>query len=93
MRAVRKSATARINAMVGQMERLGMAEYMAYISNKRQLFFTNFLAGLWRGLGIAVGFSILGAIVIALLQRLALENLPGIGDFLADVVRMVQRKL
>jgi hypothetical protein len=93
MRTIRKSAAARMGAMVSQMERLGLAEYLAYAQNKRLLFRTNFMAGLWRGLGIAVGFSILGAVLIAIIQRLAVSNLPGIGDFLADVVRMAQRKL
>jgi len=54
---------------------------------------TNFLAGLMRGMGFAVGFSILGAVVVVLVQRLALENLPLIGAFFAEVVRMVQVKL
>ncbi|MDR1262218.1 MAG: DUF5665 domain-containing protein [Oscillospiraceae bacterium] len=93
MRSIRKSAAMRAQVMVEQMERLGLAEYVQYMQNKRRLLWTNFLAGVSRGLGIAVGFSILGAVLIALLQRLAVANLPGIGDFLADVVRMVQRKL
>ncbi|MDR1569406.1 MAG: DUF5665 domain-containing protein [Oscillospiraceae bacterium] len=93
MRSIRRSAAMRAQVMVEQMERLGLAEYVSYLQNRRRLFWTNFLAGVSRGLGIAVGFSILGAILIALLQRLAVVNLPGIGDFLADVVRMVQRKL
>ena len=46
-----------------------------------------------RGLGFAVGFSLLGALVVVLVRWLALENLPGIGKFFAEVVRMVQRNL
>ncbi|MDR1599033.1 MAG: DUF5665 domain-containing protein [Oscillospiraceae bacterium] len=93
MRSIRKSAAMRAQAVVKQMESLGLAEYVQYTQNIRRMFWTNFLSGMARGLGIAVGFSILGAVLITLLQRLAVENLPGIGNFLADVVRMVQRKL
>lgn len=93
MRSFRRTAAMRAQVMIEQMERLGLAEYLSYMQNRRMLFWTNFLAGVSRGLGIAVGFSILGAVLIALLQRIAVINLPGIGDFLADVVRMVQRKL
>jgi hypothetical protein len=83
----------RAQAMIEQMERMGLAEYVQYLSSTRRLLWTNFLGGMARGLGIAVGFSILGAILIVLVQRLAVENMPLIGNFLADVVRMVQRKL
>lgn len=93
MRAIRKSALARMNGLVSQMEKLGLGEYMAYVKNRKQLLWTNFVAGLARGLGMAIGFSVLGAIVILLLQRLAIFNLPVIGEFLAEIVRMVQHKL
>ena len=71
----------------------GFTEYVMYLQDRRRLLATNFLAGLMRGMGFAVGFSILGAVVVVLVQRLALENLPLIGAFFAEVVRMVQVKL
>lgn len=71
----------------------GFTEYVMYLQDRRRLLLTNFLAGVMRGMGFAIGFSILGAIVVVLVQRLALENLPGIGEFFAEVVRMVQIKL
>lgn len=70
-----------------------LTEYLEYLQNRRRLFLTNFVAGVMRGMGFAVGFSILGAIVVSIVQKLALANLPGIGDFFAEVVRMVQMRL
>lgn len=93
MRAVRKSAVVRMQALVSQMEKLGLEEYMAYVQNRKRLLWTNFLSGVARGLGMAIGFSVLGAIAIILLQRVAVLNLPVIGEFLAEIVRMVQHKL
>ena len=46
-----------------------------------------------RGFGFALGFSILSAVIVIVVQRLALANLPVIGEFFAEVVRMVQLKL
>ena len=74
-------------------ERESLAEYGQYLQDRRRLLATNFLAGMMRGLGFAVGFSLLGALVVVLVRWLALENLPGIGKFFAEVVRMVQRNL
>ncbi len=70
-----------------------LAEYMDYLQNRRRLFLTNFGAGMMRGMGFAVGFSILGAVVIYLIRNLALANLPLLGDFFAEVVHMVQMRL
>ncbi|MDR0898210.1 MAG: DUF5665 domain-containing protein [Oscillospiraceae bacterium] len=76
-----------------QQEWAGFTEYVMYLQNRRRLLITNFLAGMMRGMGFAVGFSILGAVVVLLIQRLALANLPGIGDFFAEIVKMVQLKM
>ena len=70
-----------------------MAEFVGYLQDRRNLLLTNFLAGLMRGLGFALGFSILSAVIVVVVQRLALANLPVIGEFFAEVVRMVQLKL
>jgi hypothetical protein len=76
-----------------QQEWAGFTEYVMYLQDRRRLLITNFLAGMMRGMGFAVGFSILGAVVVLVIQRLALANLPGIGDFFAEIVKMVQLKM
>ena len=78
-----------LDRLLSKMERMNFEEYLRYVNNRRKQFAVNFMAGLARGLGAAVGFSILGAMVIVILQRLVTANIPGIGGFLADVVRMV----
>lgn len=78
-----------LERIIAAMERIKLEEYLRYVDDRKRQFRVNFMAGVARGLGAAVGFSILGAIVIAVLQRLVTENMPGIGGFLADVVRMV----
>lgn len=75
------------------LEKFNLAEYMEMLNNPRRYIITNFLGGLARGLGIAVGFTILGALVIMLLRRLMYLNLPFIGDFIADIVLIVQENL
>jgi hypothetical protein len=66
---------------------------MEMLNNPRRYVMINFIGGLSRGVGIAIGFTILGAIVIMLLKRLMLLNLPLIGDFIADIVLIVQQNL
>jgi len=72
------------------MEKMKLAEYIELLNNPKKLLWVNFIAGVARGLGTAVGFTILFAIIIYFLQKLVLLKLPLIGDFIADIVRMVQ---
>ncbi len=58
-----------------------------------QLIWRNLLAGVTRGIGIALGFTFFAATIIWLLQALGKLNLPIIGDYIADIVRIVQRQL
>lgn len=73
--------------------RLRLEEILPTLTNPRRMVFTSFLGGVARGLGIAVGFTILGAVLMVILQGLAAQNLPVIGSFIAEIVRIVQTQL
>ena len=75
------------------LEQLQLAEYLRYVQDTRRLMRTQFVSGLFRGMGMAVGFTILGAVLVMLLQALAQRNLPVIGDSLAHLVAIVQSRL
>ena len=83
----------RVRELCLTLEKMRLTEYMRYLNDVRRLLWVNFLTGLARGFGTAIGFTILGAIAIAVLQRVAVDNLPVIGRFLAEVVRIVQENL
>jgi len=53
----------------------------------------DFASGVVRGLGMAVGFTLLGAAVIYFLQKMALLNLPVLSGFIAELVKMVQQQM
>jgi len=83
----------KIEGLSIQIEKLNLAEYLDLLRNPRRLIITNFLAGLARGFGMAVGFTLLGALLIYFLQYLMILRLPLIGDFIADIIRIVQYEL
>ena len=49
--------------------------------------------GAARGIGFSIGFTVLGALLLYILQSIALANLPIIGRFLAELVRIVESNL
>ena len=82
-----------IDRWIASMERLRLADYVRYVDDRKRLFWTSFFSGVARGVGMAVGFTILGAILVIILQDLARHNLPLIGDMLAQIVSVVQKQL
>ena len=88
-REERKALLDRIGELSQRMEKFNLAEYIDLLNNPRRYLMVNFLAGLFRGFGIALGMTLLGALILWFLQRLVRLNLPIIGDFIADLVRIV----
>jgi hypothetical protein len=57
------------------------------------LLWLNLISGMARGLGMAIGFTLLGALLVYVLQRSVLQNLPIIGRVIAELVKIVERQL
>lgn len=75
------------------LEKTRVAEYIELINNRKRFFYINFIQGLVRGFGMAVGFTALGALFIYFLKVLIKLNIPLIGDFITDIVKIVQENL
>lgn len=90
MKESRRSMAKRMEEHLQQLEQLHLADYLRYAQDTRRLIRTQFLGGLFRGLGMAVGFTILGAVLILVLNALAQRNLPIIGDLLTQIMEIVR---
>ncbi|MFY9114963.1 MAG: DUF5665 domain-containing protein [Dethiobacteria bacterium] len=90
---VQQTLISRIQKLSQDIERLNMAEYISLINDPGRFMKINFAAGLARGLGFALGATFFAALVIYILQRMMVLNLPLIGDFIADLVKIVQEHL
>ncbi|MEF9973564.1 MAG: DUF5665 domain-containing protein [Clostridia bacterium] len=83
----------RLEQVLGRMERMHLEDYLCYISDKKRYAWFVFWTGVLRGLGTAVGFTVLGAALVVILQQVVNHNIPLIGNFLAEVVRVVEKKV
>ena len=83
----------RLNQLSLLLENLKLADYLKHLGNTKRMLWVNFLGGLARGFGIAIGFTLLGAIVLYFLQKTLLNNLPVIGNIIADIVKIANDKL
>lgn len=83
----------RIEQLVQRLEFLHLDAFLRYVHDWRKRLFFDFLSGIARGVGFSIGFSILGALLLYVLRNMALSNLPVIGQFVAQLVRIVESNL
>lgn len=67
-------------------------EYARYLYSPRRMMMSNFVAGLARGIGMALGFSLLGAFVVYFLEQFINRNIPALGEFIANVIAAAQAR-
>ena len=60
--------------------------------NNKEIIKRNFLAGIFRGIGIGIGFTLITAIIVALLNKIIKLNIPIIGEYVSDIVEIVKNK-
>lgn len=61
------------------------------LGNRKKLLFTNLIAGISRGVGIGIGVTIITALLVLLLQKIVTLNIPVIGEYISDIVEIVQK--
>lgn len=80
-----------IEKVAAYLERSRLNDYVALIERPGRWMWVNLLGGITRGVGIAIGFTLLGAVAIIFLQQIVTLNLPGISDFIAEILDMVEQ--
>lgn len=72
------------------LEKKNIEELVYILGTKKEIAKRNFIAGIFRGIGIGIGVTIISAIIIYFLQKLVRLNLPGIGRFISDIIEIVE---
>jgi hypothetical protein len=75
------------------LERSKIAEYVDLLNHPWRLIYLNLIGGLSRGVGLAIGFTVLGAMLIYILTRSFILDLPLVGNFLGELVWIIQQYL
>ena len=73
------------------MQEGNFVELSYLLGNKKEMFIRNFFAGISRGVGIGIGVTIITAILVIILQKIVTFNIPIIGEYIADIVAIVQK--
>lgn len=79
-----------IEKLLYSLEKSNIEEIMNILGSKKEIAKRNFIAGIFRGIGIGVGVTIITAVIIYFLQKLVRLNLPIIGKYIYDIVEIVE---
>lgn len=73
------------------LEEGNFVELTYILGNKKEIIIRNLIAGIFRGVGIGIGVTVVTAILAILLQKIVTLNIPIIGEYIADIVDIVER--
>jgi predicted PurR-regulated permease PerM len=81
----------KVDKLAEAIKRAGANHYAALTNNPWQFFFANFLVGMMRGFGTAIGFTLVAAVGIYLLVMILgkMVNVPIIGMYIAEIIQLV----
>ncbi|MFR8103973.1 MAG: DUF5665 domain-containing protein [Clostridia bacterium] len=82
-----------IDKLNDTLTKMNIHELLYVLGNRKEIFIRNILAGIWRGIGIGIGVTIITAIIVILLQKIVKLNIPIIGEYISDIVEIVQKNL
>lgn len=68
-----------------------LLDLVELLGDKKQLLFRNIWTGIAKGIGIGIGVTIITAIIVIILQKVVTWNIPVIGEYIADIVDIVEK--
>lgn len=81
----------KMNYLIDLLEKSNLEDVSDLFSNKKELIIRNFLGGIFRGIGIGLGVTVITAILVIILRRVVALNIPVIGEYIADLVEIVEK--
>ena len=79
-----------IERLMEYLDNKNIQELIYILGSKKEIAKRNILAGIFRGIGFGLGVTSITAVIVYLLQRLVRLNLPIIGEFINDIVDIVE---
>lgn len=90
-RDMEKQLIKKIDMINDTISKNNIIELAEILGNPKKMIIRNFLSGISKGIGIGIGVTILTAILVYILQRLVRLNIPVIGEYITDIVDIVQK--
>lgn len=83
----------KIDKLLKIFSRKEFVDFLEIMIDTKKIFWRSFIMGIAKGIGAAIGFSVLGAIIIYLLKCLVTLNIPIIGQLLSDIIKATEESM
>ena len=80
-----------IDSLNNNLEKSNIVEWSYILGSKKEIFKRNIIAGIARGVGIGIGVTIITAVLVIILQKIVTLNIPVIGEYISDIVEIVEK--
>lgn len=80
----------KINDLNYKITKNKIIELSEIIGDWKKMLWRNFISGITKGVGFGIGFSMVTAIIIIILNRIITLNIPIISQYISDIVEIVQ---
>lgn len=87
-----KKLSKQVEELNKTMQDANLSELIYILGDKKKMFLRNVWAGIGRGIGIGIGVTIISAMIVYALQRIVTLNIPVIGNYVSDIVEIVQKR-
>jgi hypothetical protein len=87
-----KKIEEKIDKLNSSLENFNERQFAYMLGSRKEIFRRNLLAGIARGLGMTIGLAIVTAVAIYVLQKVLTLNLPLIGDYIVEILDIVEKK-
>lgn len=87
-----KKLSKQVEELNKTMQDANLSELIYILGDKKKMFLRNVWAGIGRGIGIGIGVTIISAMIVYALQKIVTLNIPVIGNYVSDIVEIVQKR-
>lgn len=88
-----KKINQKIDNINKKLDKSGIIEMSYIMGSKKEIIKRNLIAGMSRGIGLGIGITLISSIIVYFLQKLIKLNIPVLGEYIADIVEIVQWNL
>ena len=81
----------KMNSLIDLLEKSNLEDISDLFLNKKELIKRNLIGGIFRGTGIGIGVTVITAILVLILRKVVALNIPVIGEYIADLVDIVEK--
>ena len=88
-----KKINEKIDNLNEKIEKSKILQISYLMGSRSEIIKRNLLAGIAKGVGLGIGITLISAIIVYVLQKIIRLNIPIVGEYIADIVSIVQKSL